>query len=582
MILDFLAVGDSTNGMRSNQEHTIQLTKQRLAYNPRRMSTRGISLAILLAALTGYASAAPPSDGTPYLDKSGTLPHLVVDGKPFLILGGELRNSSTSSMDYMKPIWSRMAAEHFNTLLAVATWQQIEPQEGNFDFSYVDAAIAGAQENHLHLVILWFGSWKNGTSTYPPAWVKADMKRFPRVQDRQGTNMETLSAFSNANRAADARAFAALMRHIKEVDGAKHTVLMMQVENESGILGPARDYSVEAEVAWKRPVPDTLLSFLTKNKEHLQPEFLEVWGRTGFKTKGTWAEVFGDSQRSQEIFEAWQYSQYIDAVAAAGKAEYPIPMYVNTWLTQYTGEPGGEHPSGGAVSRVLDVWLAGISHIDVLAPDIYLPDLRGVLAAYDHLGNPLFIPETRGGEAGGANALFAFGQGVFGFSPFAVDQSGDNGPLSASYAVLNQLTPLVTSIDKSKMTSVVRQAGDSKAAVELGGYLLRIQYQQGQGPQAALAGPTLAQSTVPPGAALILNTGPDEFIIAAEGLTLSFAPNSSGPRQADILSVEEGTFHDGVWVPGRLLNGDETNGNNYLIFRGSTPAIQKVKLYRHD
>jgi hypothetical protein len=155
-------------------------------------------------------------------------------------------------------------------------------------------------------------------------------------------------------------------------------------------------------------------------------------------------------------------------------------------------------------------------------------------------------------------------------------------PLSASYAVLNQLTPLLTSIDKSKMTSVERQAGDSNAAVELGGYLLRIQYQQGQGPQAVLAGPTLAQPTVPPGAALILNTGPDEFIVAAEGLTLSFAPNSSGPRQADILRVEEGTFHDGTWVAGRLLNGDETNGNNYLIFRGSTPTIQRVKLYRHD
>lgn len=345
------------------------------------MSTRGISLAILLAALTGYATAAPPSDGPPYLDKSGPISHLVVDGKPFLILGGELRNSSTSSLDYMKQIWPRMAAERFNTLLAAATWQQIEPQEGKFDFSYVDAAIAGAQESHLHLVILWFGSWKNGTSTYPPAWVKADMRRFPRVQDQQGTNLETLSAFSNANRDADARAFAALMKHIKEVDGTKHTVLMMQVENESGILGPARDYSAEAEAAWKRPVPDALLSFLKKNKERLQPEFLDVWARTGFRTKGTWGEVFGDSQWAQEIFEAWQYSQYIDTVAAAGKAEYPIPMYVNTWLTQYTGEPGGDHPSGGAVSRVLDVWLAGISHIDVLAPDIYLPDLRGVLTA---------------------------------------------------------------------------------------------------------------------------------------------------------------------------------------------------------
>jgi beta-galactosidase GanA len=148
------------------------------------MSTRGISLAILLAALTGYASAAPRSDGTPYLDKSGPLPHLVVDGKPFLILGGELRNSSTSSLDYMKPIWPRMAAANFNTLLAVATWEQVEPQQGNLDFTYVDAAIAGAEENHLHLVFLWFGSWKNGTSSYPPTWVKSDMKRFPRVHDR--------------------------------------------------------------------------------------------------------------------------------------------------------------------------------------------------------------------------------------------------------------------------------------------------------------------------------------------------------------------------------------------------------------
>ena len=254
------------------------------------MPTRRISLAILLAALTGYASAAPPpSDGTPYLDRSGSLPHLVVDGKPFLILGGELRNSSTSSFDYMKPIWPRMASANFNTLLAVATWEQIEPQEGKFDFTYVDAAIAGAQESHLRLVILWFGSWKNGTSTYPPVWIKADTKRFLRVKDQQGTNLETLSAFSNANRDADARAFAALMKHIKEVDGTKHTVLMMQVENESGILGPARDYSTEAEAAWKRPVPEALMAFLTNNKEHLQPEFLDVWGRTGFRTKGTWA-----------------------------------------------------------------------------------------------------------------------------------------------------------------------------------------------------------------------------------------------------------------------------------------------------
>ncbi|MGB8031754.1 MAG: DUF5597 domain-containing protein [Terracidiphilus sp.] len=543
------------------------------------MFTRGLSIGFLLTVLTTCASAAAQSDGTPHLEKAGTLTHLIVDGKPFLILGGELRNSSTSSLDYMKPTWPRMAADNFNTLLAPVTWELTEPEEGKFDFSLVDGMITAAQENHLHLVFLWFGSWKNGESFYAPAWVRSDLKRFPRAQDQQGSNLEILSAFSDADRNADASAFAALMKHIREVDGSKHTVLMMQVENESGVLGSPRDFSPEAEAAWKSRVPAALLSFLLKNKQLLQPELLNVWRGAGFRNEGTWAEVFGTSQRADEIFEAWQYSQYIDAVAAAGKAEYPIPMYVNAWLTQYPGEPGGEHPSGGAVSRVLDVWLAGISHIDLLAPDIYLPDLRGVLASYDHLGNPLFIPETRGGEAAGANALYAFGQGVFGFSPFAVDSSNDNEPLALAYSTLNQLAPLLSSVGRPQMTSVVRQAGDTKTAVELCGYLLRIEYQQG--PQAP--GPLQREnSNVPAGAALIINTAPNEFVIAGEDLTVTFLPDSQGPQHVELMSVEEGKFDDGTWLPGRRLNGDETDGGNYLILRGAAPSIQRVLLYRHD
>ncbi len=500
-------------------------------------------------------------------------------GSRFLFSVASFRNSSTSSLDYMKPIWPRMAVGNLNTLLAPVSWELIEPGEGKFDFSLVDGMIAAAQDNHLHLVFLWFGSWKNGESVYAPAWVKSDLNRFPRAQDEQGGILEILSAFSNVDRDADAHAFAALMKHIREVDGSKHTVLMMQVENESGVLGSPRDFSPAAEAAWKSPVPEALLSFLTKNKQSLQPELLDVWRAAGFRNNGTWAEVFGTTQKADEIFEAWQYSQYIDAVAAAGKAEYPIPMYVNAWLTQYPGEPGGEHPSGGAVSRVLDVWLAGISHIDLLAPDIYLPDLREVLASYDHLGNPLFIPETRGGEAGGANALYAFGQGVFGFSPFAVDSSNDNEPLALAYDTLNQLAPLLISIGRSQMTSVVRQAGDTKTAVELGGYLLRIQYQQG--PQAP-GPPQRENSNVPPGGAIIINTAPDEFVIAGEGLTVTFLPDSQGPQHVELMSVEEGTFDKGTWVPGRRLNGDETNGGNDVIFRGAAPSIQKVRLYRHD
>jgi hypothetical protein len=543
------------------------------------MFTRAASIAILLVAFTAYGNAQLPSGGIPHLEKSGGLTHLMVDGKPFLIFGGELRNSSTSSLEYMKPIWPRLAAEKMNTLLAPVSWELVEPQEGKFDFSLVDGMIAAAEDNHLHLVFLWFGSWKNGESVYTPAWVKSDLKRFPRAEDQQGGNLEILSAFSAANRDADAHAFAALMKHIREVDGSKHTVLMMQVENESGVLGSPRDFSSEAEAAWKSPVPDALLSFLTINKESLQPELLDVWKQAGLRNKGTWADVFGVTQKADEIFEAWQYSQYIDAVAAAGKAEYPIPMYVNAWLTQYPGEPAGEHPSGGAVSRVLDVWLAGAAHIDVLAPDIYLPDLREVLASYDHLGNPLFIPETRGGETGGANALYAFGQGIFGFSPFAVDSSSDNEPLALAYGTLKQLAPLLTSINRSQMTSVVRQVGDTRAAVELGGYLLRIQYQQG--PQTP-GSPQRENTGAPSGAAIIISTAPDEFVIAGEGLTVTFLPDSQGPQHVELMSVEEGTLGNGMWTPERRLNGDETNGGNDVIFRGPAPTIQKVRLYRHD
>ncbi len=543
------------------------------------MSRRELSISFLLAVLTACASAAAQSDGTPHLDNSGGRAHLIVDGKSFLILGGELRNSSASSLDYMKPIWPRMATDNLNTLLAPVSWELIEPEEGKFDFSLVDGMIAAAEDNHLHLVFLWFGSWKNGESGYAPAWVRSDLKRFPRAENRQGSNLEILSAFSNANCNADAHAFAVLMKHIRAVDAGKHTVLMMQVENESGVLGSPRDYSPEAEAAWKSPVPEALLSFLTRNKQALQPELLDVWREAGFRNKGTWAEVFGTTQKASEIFEAWQYSQYIDAVAAAGKAEYPIPMYVNAWLTQYPGEPGGEHPSGGAVSRMLDVWLAGISHIDALAPDIYLPDLRGALASYDHLGNPLFIPETRGGDNAGANALYAFGQGAFGFSPFAIDGSNDNQPLALAYDTLSRLAPLLTSVGRSQMTSVVRQAGDTKTAVGLGGYLLRIEYQHGT----QAAGPLRQECpSVPPGAAIIFNTAPNEFVIGGEGLTVTFLPDSQGPEHVELMNVEEGTFANGIWVPGRRLNGDETDGGNFLIFSCAAPSIQKVRLYRHD
>ena len=168
--------------------------------------------------------------------KQGTATQLIVDGKPFLMLAGELRNSSATSLDYMKRVWPRLVAQtKLNTILAGVSWNQIEPQEGKFDFTVLDGVIQGAREHNLRLVLLWFGSWKNSLSSYAPDWVKRDFERFPRAQFEGGVSIEELSTLSEANRDADARAFAALMRHVKAVDGRQHTVIMIQVENEVGM-----------------------------------------------------------------------------------------------------------------------------------------------------------------------------------------------------------------------------------------------------------------------------------------------------------------------------------------------------------
>jgi len=303
-------------------------------------------LGIALSAAPAVSSRAQTDAGIPHLQKQGSATQLMVDGKPFLVLSGELSNNAATSLESMEPIWLRVVAGNLNTVLVGVSWAQFEPEEGKFDYSLVDGVIAGARANHLHLVLLWFASWKNGTSSYAPYWVKKDYLRFPRIQIGEGKTVsitgpiETLSTFGNASSDADAAAFAALMRHIKEVDGTQHTVLMMQVENEVGVLRDSRDRSPAANRAFAGPVPAELMSYLQAHKDNLIPEFREVWAENGYKTSGTWEDVFGPGKPvsveipiqtfasllgplehenswqhlhwpSDEIFMAWEFARYI-------------------------------------------------------------------------------------------------------------------------------------------------------------------------------------------------------------------------------------------------------------------------------
>src|SRR5690242_2304072 len=275
----------------------------------------------------------------PYLQKKGSTQQLIVDGKPFLILGGELGNSTASSLDYMRPFWKKFKAMNLNTILVPAYWDLIEPEEGKFDFTLIDSVLHTSRENDLKVILLWFGSWKNSMSCYAPAWVKTNQTRFPRAQNRYRKGLEILSAFSKNNLDADKRAFGELMKHLKETDQSQ-TVIMVQVENEIGMLTEAREYTADANKAFNSEVPKELMDYLITHKDSLVPELRQHWTKTNFTTKGNWETVFGKSLATDELFQAWYYAKYTNAVAEAGKKEFRLPMYVNAALNYRNVQPG--------------------------------------------------------------------------------------------------------------------------------------------------------------------------------------------------------------------------------------------------
>ena len=328
------------------------------------------------------------TDKIPHLTRQGDTVQLIVDGSPFIIRGGELGSSTFTSMENMAPVWGKLKALNLNTVLAPVYWELIEPVEGEFDFKLYDQLIDEAGKHNFKLVLLWFASWKNSMSSHVPAWVKTNQKKYPRVKDDNGVSQEILTPFSENNLKADMNAFKALMQHIRDIDSDKHTVIMIQPENEIGMLPSARDFSPMANKKFNSPVPDDLIKYLKKNKNNLVPEFRSVWEKNGYKAKGTWEDIFGKGSHTDEIFMAWYFSKYANAVIEAGKDIYPLPMFVNAALNRPNREPGKGYPSAGPLPHIMDVWIAGGPSIDYLAPDIYFPNIKHWCDLYTRRGNP--------------------------------------------------------------------------------------------------------------------------------------------------------------------------------------------------
>jgi beta-galactosidase GanA len=532
------------------------------------------AFALILGA--SLSNAAPPR-----LEKHGDTQQLVVAGKPFLILGGELGNSSASSAEYMKPHWPRLKAMHLNTVLAPVYWELIEPAQGKFDWSSLDAMLRDARAQDLKLVLLWFGAWKNSMSTYAPAWVKRDSVRYPRVKITNGSSVEILSALSKNTLDADARAYAELMAHLAQVDARDNTVLMIQVENEIGMLPIAREHGMVADKAWAAAVPPELMKALAARGEKLEPELLQRWKTNGRKSAGSWAQVFGEDEWGQEVFSAWQYARFVEALVKAGKARYDIPMYANVALNR-TGRKPGEYPSGGPLPHLIDVWKAGAPSLDFLAPDIYFPNFSQLAARYRRADNMLFIPEANNATnpQGPANAFYSFGAlDSLGFSPFSIESLGDApNSLSQSYEVFEQLKPLLLAArGQGRMAgfrATLNEDGsvvDTPAKATLGGIEFTVTFIDPWTPK--------DQQTIANHGGLLIHSGED-FWFAGQGITVTFRGAESGGPMVGIELAEEGVFDaQGQWVAGRRLNGDQTHQGRHIRLPPGKPQIQKVRLY---
>lgn len=526
----------------------------------------------------------------PRLEPHGTATRLIVDDIPFLIRGGELGNSAAHRA-YLEGRWAKLERLGLNTIVAPAYWELVEPQEGRFDWTSVDELIEDAAAHGLRIVLLWFGSWKNSMSCYAPAWVKSDTRRFPRTRDALGRALEILSPFSDENRDADARAFAALMAHLREHD-PRRTVVMVQVENEIGMIPDARDHSAAADTAFADPVPAELLAHLQRHRERLQPTLRARWEAAGAPTEGTWADVFGHGPATEEFFMAWTFARYVEAVTAAGRAELALPMYTNAALIRPGHEPG-QYPSAGPLPHLADIWRAGAPSLDFLAPDIYFPEFAEWAGRYVDSGNPLFVPEALRSVEASVNALYAFGaHGAIGFSVFGVESIEDRAAelLAGSYDVLRQLTPLIAEhAGQGTMAGLLPPTENPRAPhrVRLGGLVLNAVYERTIAPSLAdgvinEAGDRPADLTRLPAGAIVIRTGEDEFIVAGAGTTLTFETDAADGDAIGILRCEEGGFdEDGAWRTLRPLNGDETHQGRHLRLVPGVFTIQRISLYRY-
>lgn len=551
-----------------------------------------------------------------------------------LMIGGELGNSSASNRKDVGRNFSHLRQLGLNTVLAPITWELIEPEEGKFDMTSLDDIIDKARDHDLKVVLLWFGAWKNSMSCYAPEWFKRDTKRFARAHTQDGKPVEEASSLSANVLDADRRAFVRIMEHLRKRDSKEQTVIMIQVENEIGMIEVPRDYSEDATRMYHSAVPEQLTDYLKKNQKTLHPYLKEKLSSHPVKEgqgKPSWPQLFGDDIYTEEIFQAWTYATYVEQIAQAGRKVYDLPMYVNVALNSRDRTPG-QYPSGGPLAHLIDLWHCGAPSIDVLGVDIYDKGLRSWLEKYHLPNNPLFVPEIRLEDKAAMYALYAFGHhGAMGFCPFSIedypiyanakgsdtddmDLSQDDqlnaytyskrqrtlSPLASVYRLLREAEPLILARQGTPDMEAVLLDNEHREAeiVTPDGIRLTVKHSYSLGWEPGAKG-----DVWPEAACIILRLGKEDYLAIGSGVVITYSPAESSvtwqpgdariglamceaivwddfPKKISEKVQDENAFnpHDKTL---RRLSGDQTHQGRHVRIPVGQYDIQHFRLYRY-
>ncbi len=494
-----------------------------------------------------------------------------VNGKDFFSIGGQVNNSTSYSPEKVDYACKLCKDLKLNTVAMPVFWESFEPEENKFDKTMLHNLIDNANKYDLKLVVLWFGTWKNGNSHYAPRWVKLDRKRFRWAKGTDGLPVATLSPHCEETKQSDKKAFVELCKSIKAYDN-KDTVISVQVENEPGLIGTSRDYDESVTKLLNDEVPEIVAKHYNKS--------------------GTWEDLFGKD--AGEFLTCYEIATFVDEIASAGKEILPLPMYTNVWIGEmYNHVPGSNYPSGGAVCKTLDLFRLCSPNLDTIAPDIYLQDRDSwdlMNATYGDGKQPYYLPESLGSGLGVTHAMKAVAEhNMCGVHYFGIDMyvQPDGTVLDMVKEGLEALTILSNSkhlIEQyqgtGKLFAVGQFEGMSSQYINFGDYIGNVRFMNNKSlfspptptgmDNRHLANPCATDRAK----GFIVYAGEGLFYLTGAHYKLMLFPmgtveqSTGAAHSADFLNVRtmpflsvcEGYFdNDGEYIVTNRRNGDEVD-----------------------